>query len=86
VPGTVGAELGVHARRAVQVPRRGVAGPHTRQQRGIRLPVSRWRAITPSVVAGRGDAEHARHLTIELPPAALVAVAMIIKVVAAMMA
>jgi hypothetical protein len=51
----------MHTWRAIQLPRRGVNGPHARQQVTVSLRMGRWRAFTPSVITCRGDAEHARH-------------------------
>ena len=51
----------MHPWRAIQLPRRDVDGRHPRQQRGVGLRMGRWRAVTPSIITGRGDAEHARH-------------------------
>jgi hypothetical protein len=42
VPSTVCAELGMHTRRAIQVPRRGVDGPDARQQFAVSLRMGRW--------------------------------------------
>ena len=59
--GPVSSKLSMDARCAIDIPGTGVHRPDLLQQGSVGLRMGRGRTVTPSVIARRGDAEHARH-------------------------
>ncbi len=61
MPSPVCPKLGMNTGRAIELPRTGVDGHDPLEQSSVGLCMRRRWAVAPSVIAWRGDAEHARH-------------------------